>query len=126
MTMLDTVRRHVGRRPRITRGEMIAILADLAGDGLGLDNGWGGPDADGWANMCRGITVVSVLEDGQAFTARAASSNPGSIRYDDPGSMHPMLRAAVMFAPADLADMPYDQIGQLRRRAGRVLIVTGG
>lgn len=121
----DIARSHVGRRHKISRVEMTAILDDLAARGLvSLDNGWGGPDAAGWAKMCDGIQVISVLADDDAPAARAASSNPGSIRYDDPGSMHPLMHATLMFAPDELADHPYDQIGQLRNKADRVLIVS--
>lgn len=120
--MLDIVRARIGERRRITAAEMAAILDDLAAVGLHLDNGWGGPDAAGWAKMCKDITVISILTDTDAPEARNASSNPGSIRYDDPGSMHPMMYASLMFAPAALEDL----VGQLRRRADVVLVVDDG
>lgn len=118
----------VGRRWRITRREMADILARLADLGLDLDNGWQGrrPDGDhaaAWTEMCCGIRVVSVIAAEDGLLARRGSSNPGDIRYDDPGAMHPLLRAALMFAPATLAELPYDQIGQLRRKADRVFLV---
>ena len=121
--IIDTVRTHVGRRHRITRAEMRAILAALAEAQLvELDNGWqqhrqDGDHAAAWTDACRGIIVVSVLAPDDAPAARLASSNPGSIRYDSPGGMHPLLRASVMFAPAGL------DAGYLRSKATRVLLV---
>lgn len=121
--ILDIVRSAIGARRKITRQEMAGILDHLALRGLELNNGWGGPDAAGWAESCAGINVISVLADEDSPVARAMSSNPGSIRYDSPGSMHPQLRATLMFAPSELADMPYDQIGQLRDKCDRLLVV---
>lgn len=128
-SILDVVRAHVGRRRKITRAEMRDILTDLAGHGLNMNNGWCGipqptnpPASDlaaAWTKMCEGIRVISVLADTDSPRVRYSSSNPGSIRYDDPGSMHPMLRATLMFATADLAE----QMGHLRRKAKRVLVV---
>jgi hypothetical protein len=106
------------------------LLDALARTGLvELDNGWQprrdhGDHAQAWTDACCGICVISVLSERDPVAARLASSNPGSIRYDEPGSMHPLLRATLMFAPASLADHPYDQIGQLRAKAKRVLVVT--
>ncbi len=138
MTTLDTVRRLIGRRHKISRQEMADILTALAADGVCLANGYvldtvtyddrGRPvlDADrwpvvnvlraarAWANMCRGICCISVDHTGL---------RDGQVRYDDPGSMHPQQHASLLFAPAHLGDMEYDQIGQLREHADRVLIV---
>lgn len=144
--ILDVVNRSpIGKRHQITRQEMADLLNVLQVQQLvDLNNGWCGiphmtVDAAGqpqpteppaaelaaaWAKMCRGIQVISVLADSDPVAARLASSNPGAIRYDDPGSMHPQLRATLMFAPAEMADHPYDQIGQLRRKARRVLVVS--
>jgi len=124
----------IGRRHKIGRSEMSDLLNVLQIQRLvELDNGWGGSAgkagapaaelASAWADTCRGINVISVLADSESPAARNASSNPGSIRFDDPGSMHPLLRATLMFAPAALAQMPYGQIARLRTLAKRVLIV---
>ena len=141
MTTLDTVRRIVGRRRKISRREMADILTALAADGVCLANGYvrgtvtyDGPhdtgrpvvDADGWpvvnvpraarawANMCCGIRCISVDHSGL---------RDGQVRYDAPGSMHPQQHAEILFAPAELARHEDDQIGQLRRHADRVLVV---
>jgi hypothetical protein len=129
--ILALVSSAVARRHRITRNEMRSVLDDLwRHKVVELDNGWQTPRQDGdhaqaWADMCTGITVISILANDDSPVARNASSNPGSIRYDDPGSMHPLMRPTLIFAPASLADLEYDQIGQLRRRARRVLVVEG-
>ena len=119
MATLDIVRQHVGRRSRITRTEMRAILHSLAHAGLDLANPYvsdtlGGDAADAWVRACRDIRVISV---------DARGLRDGYVRYDEPGSMHPMQRAELMFVSAALGDYDYDQIGQMRRHADRVLIV---
>jgi hypothetical protein len=140
INVLDIVRTSVDRRWRITRAEMRDILAEFAAQGGSLENdgmmqtiewAWDargagtriGPSPDAprvWANACTGITVVSVMpEHGGAPTYH------GRVRYDAPGSLHPMHMADVMFAPQALEEYEYDQIGQLRRRARRVLVVSG-
>lgn len=123
-TTLDIVRQHVGRRSRITRDEMAAILSALGSAGLRLSNGYvhettlGVADAARtWAAMCRDITCISVMD------ARGGSLRDGDVRYDEPGSMHPLQRVEVTFVPAALGRYEYDQIGQMRRHAVRVLIV---
>lgn len=126
-TILDIVRARVGRRHKITRGEMRGLLADLATHGLALDNGWAAPNpagdhAQGWADTCADVTVVSVLADDDPVEPRLSSSNPGSIRYDSPGSMHPMLHATLMFCSAECAERR-DTVEYLRARAQRLLIV---
>lgn len=68
-------------------------------------------------SACTGITCISV--DGQGRT------RDGNVRYDSPGGMNPTQYAELLFAPAELGDYEYDQIGQLRRHADRVLIVDG-
>jgi hypothetical protein len=115
-TILDIAHARVGDRDTITAAEMAAILDDLAGHGLQLDNGWGGKDGAGWAAMCDGITVISVLADDDAPVARALSSNPGAIRHDEPGSMHPQLRATLMFMPARLRETSRDCLEDRTRR----------
>jgi hypothetical protein len=124
-TILDIIRSAVGRRSRITRAEMCDILAAFAGQGVSLAND-SLRDSDSeyapmlWANACTDIITVSVMpEHGGAPTYH------GRIRYDEPGRMHPMHMADVLFAPATLAGYDYDQIGQLRRHARRVLVVSG-
>lgn len=119
MAILDVVRAIVGRRSRITRAEMRDILGQLnAVGGLDLANDCAGDTTPaGWERACRGITVISVQSD--------APSYHGQIRYDEPGSMAPLQRATLMFVAEALGDYEYDQIGQMRRRADRVLIVTG-
>lgn len=138
MDIIGTVRRRVGRRHKISRQEMADILTSLAAEGLDLGNDcmshvyeWipatdrhgmsaGGirPDAPRiWANACTHITCISVLADG--------CIPHGQVRYDQPGSMAPMQHAVLMFVPAELGDHEYDQIGQMRRKADRLLIVSG-
>ena len=134
----DVVRNAVGRRYRISRDEMRHILVSLGHWGFDLRNDcvpetWD-YDRDGnpvmeqnpvqisraacrWANMCRGITVVSV--------APRHAYPHGSVRFDSPGAMAPGQRAVLMFAPEELGGYEYDQIGQLRRKAWRVLVVSG-
>lgn len=122
MTTLDTVRRLVGLRYKITRDEMAAILSALAAGGLDLRNGYVRDTDDPatapytWARACRSITCISV-------DARRTLRDDNCVRYDEPGSMHPMHRAEILFAPETLARYEYDQIGQLRRHAVRVLVV---
>jgi len=118
MAILDMVRMIVGRRSRITRAEMRAIFTQLEVDGLNLSNDCKGDMTPaGWERACDGITCISVLS--------TAPSYHGQIRYDEPGQMAPGQRCAVLFAPAALGEYEYDQIGQLRRHADRVLVVTG-
>ena len=125
--ILDIVRRHVGRRHKITPREMRDILYSLEAAGLELANGWSGAQpgqdhATAWVAACRDITVISVLDAADPMEPRLSSSNPGSIRYDQPGSMHPMLRATVMFVSPRCVERR-DTLDYLRDRADRVLIV---
>lgn len=127
----------VGRSARISREQMRNVLIALANAGIDLRNDSvpdtfdrtpDGSEVDGpqneaqiaraaraWANACRRITVISVKPSGAV--------PHGDVRFDDPGQMAPRQRAAIMFAPAGLEGVEYDQIGQLRRKAQRVLIV---
>lgn len=76
--------------------------------------------AQGWAECAR-HSIVSVLAD----TDPRLGSNPGDIRYDNGlGPMHPQMRATVMFAAARYRNSEYDQVGQMRERAKRVLLVS--
>jgi hypothetical protein len=129
--ILATVRAVAGRRRQITRAEMRLILADLASQGLvNLGNGWGRShpeqsamaNAAAWTETCRDLTVVSVIMAArQSHPARVASSNPGQIRFDQPGSMHPQLRACVMFTAAGQRD---STVAFLRGRCRRLLTVV--
>lgn len=128
--IMRAVRAIVGPRSSITRDDMRRVLAELAAQGLvELDNGWQKPRDDGdhasaWTDMCRNITVISVLDwDRDASPRAGGGSNPGTIRHDEPGNMAPNTMVTLMFAPASLRDHPYDQIGFLRRHARRVLVV---
>src|SRR5688500_2996949 len=133
---LDIVRRIVGRRHKISADEMIAILDALHQEiGVDLRNGYVDATLDlsspydpeighaqsptaarAWARLCDGIICISVDAGG--------SLRDGYVRYDQPGSMAPSQRAELMFAPASLGGYEYDQIGQMRERADRVLVVS--
>jgi hypothetical protein len=132
--IIDIVRARIGRRHKITRQEMASILDDLAAAGLHLGNDcvpttWlydadgiaTGPSPDAsraWAEACRGITCISVMPaDGGGATWH------GHVRYDQPGSLHPMHQAEVMFVSSEQEGRRYDPIGYLRGHAKRVLIV---
>lgn len=114
---------------RMTRSKMAAILRDLATKGTDLRNGYvvGTLDlsqppphpasetaADEWAEVCRSITCISVWPDEEEWNC---------VRFDDPGQMHPAHHAPIIFAPAALEGMDYDQIGQLARKCDRLIIV---
>lgn len=115
MKPLETVRRIVGARQKITQVEMATILLALCQEGLNLRNGFvqgtmsGDPQTTSaaWAGLCRGNTCISIVD--------------GRVRYDEPGSMHPLMYADVIFAPEGLPGAPYKF---LRQHARRVLIVT--
>lgn len=146
MTTLDTVRRLIGRRHKISRQEMMDILVALdlppeasticgrdqhgrliIGTGRVQDCDFPAADqersamARAWANRCTGILCISVLRG--SYYVGDALTDGLTVRYDEPGSMHPMQRADLLFAPAELAHYDYDQIGQLRGRANKVLVV---
>lgn len=124
-TIIASVRARIGRRHRITATEMRAILGEMATQNLVTLDDWpigrrGTDPAAEWTRACRGITIISVLADTDSPRVRYTSSNPGAIRFDEPGSMHPMLRATLMFAPATMQEHTYDY---LRQRCRRLLIV---
>lgn len=118
----DIVRALVGRRSRITRAEMSAILRALddAQPGWLASNSYVSPtdgDADhaaAWVRMCGGITVISVAQGGL---------RDGWIRHDEPGSMHPGQHAELTFVSSSRVGDECDTNGYLRRHADRVLIV---
>lgn len=97
--VLRIVREHVGRRHRISRDEMVEILAAIGEAGVPLANGYVPGtmyDTDwhehsdhrraarAWEQICRDSTVISV----------GADLRDGNVRYDQPGSMHPLQHAA--------------------------------
>lgn len=125
--VLTIARFHVGRAHTIARRDMSDILSSCAFAGVvNLGNGWGGshPDnsisgnAEIWADACRGITVISVLAPRDRTRY---GSNPGDVRFDEPGSMHPELRVTLMFVSAHAGH----HLDQLRKHAKRVLLVDG-
>ena len=122
--ILALVRATIGRRHEITRAQMRDLLNSLEVQKLiELNNGWSRQRSDGdyaqsWTDACRDVQVISVLSpDDPTF-----GSNLGSVRHDYPGSMHPQMRATVMFAPPDAcsADGTWDN---LRARTKWLLIV---
>lgn len=123
-TTLDVVRRIVGRKSKITKDEMGAILMGLVEERLvNLCNGYVhdtcGDDilaaSIAWTKACRGITCISVDSRGL---------RDGQVRYDQLGSMHPMQHAEITFAPEGMAEhTPGLTYAYLRRHADRLLIV---
>jgi hypothetical protein len=77
--------------------------------------------ATAWTDLCQDITVISLLDDTDPAAARLSSSNPGEIRYDYPGSMHPLLMASVMFC-CDAQSS--DAVSYLRSHSRRLFLVT--
>lgn len=137
--ILDIVLTVAGDRDSITREEMRDILArlpDLAdhstivgrfADGALCIGNRRVEDRDresietatAWANACEGIRCVSVLVD---------SDGDYQVRYDDPGSMHPLQHAELTFVPSAIDDGRTDggsAIEYMRRHADRVLLVSG-
>ena len=135
---VNVVRRMIGRRHRITQAEMVALLMampmDLAtgstitgrndaghlcvgGQWITTANEEARAVARRWADMCRGIMVVSVLPTSY-YVGEELREGLG-VRYDEPGSMDPNLRADVMFVPHTLST----DLGYLRKRCKRLLIV---
>lgn len=130
---MSIVRSLIGRRSKITRREMADILAALAAQGLTLYSGyvpgthkWSTEqqrvvqteDAhEAWANECVGVRCISV-------DARGALCD-GDIRYDDPGSMHPMQHTQVTFLPADSITSEHNPVPYMRDHCDRLLIVSG-
>jgi hypothetical protein len=136
MSTLDIVRREVGRRTKITREEMAALLRSLAAAGLDLRNGYvvetinlvaqdapldrvgSARAAAAWARLCDGICCISVDARG--------GLRDGDVRYDEPGRMDPNQRAEVTFCPADIDAGRSDggsTVAYMRRHAERVLLV---
>lgn len=118
---LDIVRQHVGRRSRITRAEMRAILVSLEARGLSLANAYirdtlGQQAPRAWERACHGITCISVDARG--------SLRDGQVRYDEPGSMHPQQHAELLFVAAAAAERRAT-LAYLRAHADRVLVVSG-
>lgn len=123
--MIDDAKIHavvsarIGRRRVIDQGEMAALLEDFARIGLSLANDCILPGRDSpteWARACCGLTLISVLAHG--------TTPHGSVRYDEPGSLHPLHHAAVMFVPLPLSQR--DETGYLARHCRRLLRVRAG
>jgi hypothetical protein len=110
VSIIEIVRRHVGRRHRISRAEMAAILTEAEGAGADLYCYRERPEeespADWWVSMCSRNTCVSMID--------------GEARYDEPGSLHPLQMADVTFVPATLRP---DSIDYMRQHARRTLLV---
>ena len=125
-TTLDVARRIVGRRLKITQDEMAAILIGLVDAGIvNLCNDYVrhtcGDDvraaSSAWVTACRSITCISVDSRGL---------RDGQVRYDEPGSMHPLQHSEIIFAPDGIPDAnpgSGSTLKYLRRHADRVLIV---
>jgi len=95
MNIQAITRASIGARRKITMEDMAILLRNYAAAGLDLGNDCVMPGKDtpeDWAQSCRGILCISVLADG--------ATPHGQVRYDDPGSMHPMHQAEIIFAPA--------------------------
>lgn len=111
----------------ISRREMAARLRALFQSGSIAPNEWCGEIgaeedmADAWARVCNGITLVSVLAPWpEGSEARCSSSNPGDIRFDQPGTLHPMTRAELMFVPDGLGE---DTLEWLAEKTAALFIV---
>ena len=125
-TTLDVVRRMVGRKSKITKDEMGAILVGLVETGIvNLCNGYVrdtcGDDvlaaSVAWTKACHDITCISVDSRGL---------RDGQVRYDQPGSMHPIQHSELTFAPDGMPDAEPGSgstVAYLRQHADRVLIV---
>lgn len=108
--VLGIVRGYVGRRWRITRAQAAEIVDRCIAAGVDPFNSCATDiTASGWVARVRSITCVSIAPTGD--------SPHGEIRYDDPGSMHPMQQSALTLT-AHAESVPY-----LRRHARRVLLV---
>lgn len=125
-TTLDVVRRIVGRKSKISKDEMGAILMGLVEaklvnlcnryvhDTCGVDSL---AAAIAWTKACRSTTCVSVDSRGL---------RDGQVRYDEPGSMHPLQHSEITFAPHGMRDAEPGSgstLAYLRRHADRVLVV---
>lgn len=108
--LIKMARRVVGRRWRITRAEAAEIVDRCIAAGVDPRNSCARDiTADDWVRSVRGITCVSI--------APVGGNSDGEMRYDQPGSMHPMMRCAITLTE-DAESVPY-----LRHRARRVLLV---
>jgi hypothetical protein len=120
---LEVVRRIVGRKSKITKDEMGAILMGLKEIGLDLRNSYVHDTMDdalrasiAWVKACKGITCISASLSGYL--------RDGMVRYDQPGSMNPMQHAEVTFMPQSLAERTdHDPVSYMRRHCDRLLIV---
>ena len=143
MNIIKLAQERFGRRRKITRDEMATILADhshahpgvLANSympdtfprdiaALGLQASdenvsalWSEqPDAYhrtaalAWAKSCRGLNIISVGE----------TLRDGAVRYDQPGSMHPLQMSDLSFASD--SNRP-ETLEHLRRHCRRLLLV---
>lgn len=135
----EIVRAVVGSRHKITKQQMIDILLALPIDlphastitgrfddgrlyvgGKTIDDASMESDATAraWAELCKEITCISVL--GTAYhDAGGEITNGLGVRYDEPGSMHPMQQAEITFAPAGMVG----GYAYMRRHCRRLLIV---
>lgn len=123
-TTLDVARRIVGRKSKITKDEMGAILMGLVEARLvNLCNGYVRDTfrddilaaSIAWVKACHGICCISVDSRGL---------RDGQVRYDEPGSMHPLQHSEITFAPEGMSEYtPGSTYAYLRRHADRVLIV---
>lgn len=118
----------IGRKRIITRAEMETLLLALHEAGLDLSNAYvansqKSPEiaAVAWAKSVEGITIISASIEG-----RGLGHSDGCVRYDQPGSMHPMQKAEVMFVPENIenAFQPPSYAREfMTRHADRTLIV---
>ena len=137
--VIAVLREIVPNRRKITKQEMVTLLVSLpihlveastitgrdAQGRLYVGGKWAEQSpgaeklatAEAWADMCKGITCVSVLPTSY-YVGDELREGLG-VRHDEPGSMHPHHRAVVMFVPESLADKRY-----VRGKAARVLVVS--
>lgn len=117
--IIDIVRSMVGRRWKISQMKMAEILIALEQEGLSLINPYieksasplEGVAAHTWADMCTGFTCISLKSTGL---------RDGYIRYDQPGSMHPLQYSDLTFVPETAGQ---NSIDYMRKHASRVLVV---
>ena len=117
MTIDDHLAAAFGDRETITRDDLRAWLAMMATNGAidlpGIGREISADAPANWANAARGIVFISLFDE---------PDGPASIRYDEPGSMHPMQFAAACFVSEDL---PAGSVDYLRDHCERIIIVTG-
>lgn len=121
MKLTEIVSQKIGKRRKINREDMSALLAEFATAGVPLANDCvedGSPAA--WSARCRGLTCISVSYGDGGEPQRYH----GNVRYDSPGEMSPLHYSDVMFVPASLQNSEYDQIGQLRKKCSRLVMVV--